>query len=55
MDAASAATPPRTTPQNAVLRQLTLDVVSACFANLTAHQQMPAQQDFFYRYQWILR
>lgn len=40
---------------NAVLRQFTLDVVSACFANLTAHQQMPAQQDFFYRYQWILR
>ena len=39
----------------AELRQLTLDAVAACFAHPRIHANMPTQQGFQYRYQWVLR
>lgn len=37
------------------LRQLTLDVVAACFGHPVTHAEMPLQRPFQYRYQWVLQ
>jgi len=37
------------------LRQLTLEVVAACFAHRRTHADMPTERGIQYRYQWVLR